>query len=678
MKHGLGIDAGGTYTDVVIIDFKTQNILAKGKALTTKHDLGIGIAKALDTLPKDTLHSVDLVSLSTTLATNAIVEGTGQAVAVVVLGFDEYDLAKISHKPLRSVSGRVDIQGDELMALDETGLRQAVEDLERCEQPDAYAISGMSAVRNPSHEQRAKAIVESMTGKPVICGHEVNMQLNSIKRTNTAILNARLLPVIAELMDRIKEMMIRYHIRAPLMLVRADGTLMTEAAARRLPVETILSGPAASIWGARYLTDLENGLVVDIGGTTSDIALLIDGQPSISAAGATIGDWATHVRAVDIDTVGLAGDSAVSISRDRRLSLGPRRGEPLSLFCHEYPAMVEEIERLWSIRDRRSSMIQALEFFRILKTYDGRPLSRSEGLTLEALRDGPLSRDQLASRIAVSDPSMVPSTRLESLGLIQRSTLTPTDVMHVRGDFVRWDATAARLGIRFFAHAMKVTEEALAAMILETFTLQSAEYLVGRLLRQRVAGTPLVARYPLVLHGSAQQGTTHRSHRVVHPGDELLALLLSGQDHLGFTVTPAYRHPLIVIGAPASVLGPALAKRIGASLVVPEHAEVANAVGAITSMEYIVVEAILSPKDDGFIVHAPDQRRQFDDLDEAKEWAKVHVTALLDEHIQGEGTTGLPYQRDVQVRDMMADTVWGTIFVECTVRAVGVCKPALG
>jgi len=341
MRYGLGIDAGGTYTDGVIYDFSTKKIIAKGKALTTKQDLGIGISNVILTLPPDQLRRVDLVSLSTTLATNAIVEGIGNTVGAIVLGFDRYDLDKIAHKPLRSVRGKTDILGVELEALDEEGLRRMVEDLEQKEMPSAYAVSGMVGVKNPAHELRAKEIVENLTHKPVVCGHEVSNRLDSIRRTNTAILNARLLPIIEELIDKIKNRMVQFEIHAPLMIVRADGRLMSEATAKLHPVETILSGPAASIWGARFLTNVQDGLVIDIGGTTSDIALIVDGEPLLSPHGARIGDWTTNVRSVDIDTIGLAGDSTVSVSRNGELSLGPRRAVPIAVLGHEQSGIIE-------------------------------------------------------------------------------------------------------------------------------------------------------------------------------------------------------------------------------------------------------------------------------------------------------------------------------------------------
>jgi hypothetical protein len=116
---------------------------------------------------------------------------------------------------------------------------------------------------------------------------------------------------------------------------------------------------------------------------------------------------------------------------------------------------------------------------------------------------------------------------------------------------------------------------------------------------------------------------------------------------------------------------------MGAKLVIPEHADVANAVGAIVSMEYLVVEAVVSPKDEGFVVHGPKSRKTFAELEPAKEWAGKHAMILLEERIAEEGQSGLLYQKELQCKDSIAETSWGPIFVECTVRAVGVCKPDL-
>ena len=661
MRYGLGIDAGGTYTDVALVDFETKRVIAKGKALTTKQDLGIGIGRALDTLPGEALLRADLVSLSTTLATNAIVEDKGNKVAALLLGFDAYDLAKIGHAPVRVIRGRTDIQGDELEPLDEEGLRRAVEELERTVRPDAYAVSGMVGVKNPAHEQRAKALVHGLTGKTVVCGHEVSTQLNTIKRTNTAILNARLLPIISELIGKVEAGLAGRGIHAPLMIVRADGTLMPESTARKYPVETILSGPAASIWGARFLTGIDDGLVVDIGGTTSDIALISGGQPVVSLSGASISTWETHVRSVDIDTVGLAGDSALSVSRDRRLSIGPRKAIPLAVlgFCDEN--IETELERLWAIRERRSSLVQPVEFYRLAKADAPRELSGSEERVLDILGDGPLSRDRMADLTGATDPSLVPVARLETLGFIERSALTPTDMLHVSGVFSRWNARAAELGVRLTAPALGVAPAALPGLVLEEFARRLAERLVARVLRQK--------------DGFANPSAFGTLKELLHDNG-LMRLLLSGTDHLGFSLAPQYGHPLIAIGAPAGVLAPAAARLMGASLVVPAHAEVANAVGAITGMQSIVVEAAVSPKGGGFVAHTPDERREFKNLEAAKSWAERQVSVLLEERIREDGQPELEYHRSLQVKDNVAETQEGSVFVECIVRASAVSRTA--
>ena len=115
------------------------------------------------------------------------------------------------------------------------------------------------------------------------------------------------------------------------MVVRGDGSLISEKAARSRPVETILSGPAASMIGASWLTGLNDAIVVDMGGTTTDIGILAGAMPSASENGAVVGGWQTRIRSIEMWTVGLGGDSKISMSSTDRIHIGPRRVEPLSL-----------------------------------------------------------------------------------------------------------------------------------------------------------------------------------------------------------------------------------------------------------------------------------------------------------------------------------------------------------
>ncbi|MHB9024388.1 MAG: hydantoinase/oxoprolinase N-terminal domain-containing protein [Armatimonadota bacterium] len=656
MNLGLGIDAGGTYTDTVIIDFASQRILAKSKALTTRDDFSRGIKAALVRLPPSLLPQVRLISLSTTLATNAIVEGTGGKVGALLLGFDAYDLARIDHRPVRAVRGRMDITGREIEALDEEGLLRALIELCVCEQVDAIAISGMVSVRNPAHEIRAKEILQIMTGFPVVCAHELSTQLNSIKRTQTAILNARLLSVIAELLTHVRAVMDAAGLDAPLMVVRGDGTLMHEESARQCPVETILSGPAASICGARFLCDIDDALVVDIGGTTSDIALVDAGQPRLASGGIAIGEWATDVRAVEIETVGLGGDSAITLSSLGKLSIGPRRAIPLAYLAHEYPTILVEMCRLWDQRQKRSALIQPVEFFlRISKKIPG-DITPTERATLQALQPSPLSRDQLAKAIRVFDPSLVPVSSLEARGYIQRSTLTPTDILHYEDVFSFWDQSAAGLGLALFAYYAGRTDDALATELYIQFANDLARHLLHRL---------VASRYPFL---SVSAEAAERA---------LFDMIVTDTRINGLAVLPRCDRPLIAIGAPAEALASLASHKLAAKLIVPEHADVANAVGAITGACAITVEATITQDDKIFLVHTPKTRREFPSFEEANAWAGEHIRSLLDERIAASRVEGLTFTQDVRTIQRLGELRDGPLFLDGKVRGIAVGKPML-
>lgn len=653
MPLGLGIDAGGTYTDAVILDFDTQQVLAKGKALTTRDELSVGIANVTAQLPGHLLQQVQLVALSTTLATNAIVEGKGSKVGALLLGFDAYDMARIAHEPKRAIGGKTDITGQVVEPLDEAAVRAAVVEMLE-EGIAAVAVSGMVGVKNPALELRAAEIVRELTEMPIICGHALSMQLDTIARSMTAILNARLLPIIADLIAHVQDVMATVGVRAPLMVVRGDGTLMSEEMTRRHPVETVLSGPAASVCGAQILSGIRDGLVVDIGGTTSDIAVITNGQPRVAARGARVAEWTTQVRAVDIDTVGLGGDSAVALTRERKLTIGPRRAIPLAFLAHTYPEMLEELRRLWRTHETNSALVQPVECYVRLTAQVPPALAPSEERTLEALAHGPKTREQLARMIDATDPLLVPVARLETLGHIQRATLTPTDVLHYQGIFTAWNCEAAELAVRLFAHRADVEPDRLAEFVLETFSYWLALHLIHRVVRLERAIPDLPA-------GPADQA--------------LLDMLCDRTSIAGMTLHAQYAHPLVAIGAPAATLAQRAAETFGAQLIVPEHAEVANAVGAITGVFSLSVEANIEPSDEAYIVHSQVERRLFDDIEVAKAWAASHVRDLLDARLTAAGVTGFAIHRDVQVHDRHAASTMGSMFLECVVRATAVGRP---
>jgi N-methylhydantoinase A/oxoprolinase/acetone carboxylase beta subunit len=253
--------------------------------------------------------------MSTTLATNGIVEGLGDKIGLILIGFQESDLLRAGLRdalrgdPVLFIPGGHDAHGSEVAALDTAsalawlkGPASAV---------SAFAVAGQFSIANPGHELAVRALLADRAGKPVICSHELSAWLNAPRRALTALLNARLIGIIRHLVDATERLLQAHCIAAPIMVVKGDGSLISAEAARRRPIETILSGPAASIVGASYLTGLRDGLVSDIGGTTTDIALLRDGRPRLDGQGAKVGEWVTMVEAVATHTIGLGGDSEV-------------------------------------------------------------------------------------------------------------------------------------------------------------------------------------------------------------------------------------------------------------------------------------------------------------------------------------------------------------------------------
>ncbi len=161
---GLGIDTGGTYTDSALVELDTGQILEKAKALTTRNDLTIGIANSIGHLTLDRLREVKLVSVSTTLATNSVVEGKGSRVGLIACGHEIEDDLPLDH--FVQIAGKHDLLGKEKEPLDMEAARTFI--LATHDKVDAYAISGYLSVRNPAHEIALKKLIGELTDRPVV------------------------------------------------------------------------------------------------------------------------------------------------------------------------------------------------------------------------------------------------------------------------------------------------------------------------------------------------------------------------------------------------------------------------------------------------------------------------------------------------------------------------------
>ncbi len=203
----------------------------------------------------------------------------------------------------------------------------------------------MFGVRNPGHELAVRTLVRSLCERPVTCGHELASSLGAPRRAMTAALNARMIAHVTALIASVEATLARRGIRAPLMMVKGDGSLTSAASAMQRPVGTVLSGPAASVIGACALSGRREGIVADMGGTTTDIAVVRNGRPEFAFDGALIGGWRPMVEAARVYAIGIGGDSEVRFCGTRQLVIGPRRVVPLSLLGHQYPDLLPTLQR---------------------------------------------------------------------------------------------------------------------------------------------------------------------------------------------------------------------------------------------------------------------------------------------------------------------------------------------
>lgn len=323
MQTVLGIDTGGTYTDAVLLEQKTKKVLKKAKSPTTRDNLAVGIGKSIRGLCLDPADTIEKVVLSTTLATNAIVEGEGRPTGLIIIG--ELPKGELPDAHRAQVKGKVNIKGKEVIPLDTAQVIEACAAI--APQVQAFAVSGMMSVRNASQELAVKDIIKKQCALPVVCGHELSSQLGFHDRTVTTVLNASLIPILEDFIRAVEVTLADQSIDAPVYMVKGDGNLASLSFIREKPIESILSGPAASIIGALSLAGCGDGVVVDMGGTTTDSGIVLDNTLTLAPIGARVGDWQTQIDSTQINTCGLGGDTQI-IAVDGHPTLTGRRVLP--------------------------------------------------------------------------------------------------------------------------------------------------------------------------------------------------------------------------------------------------------------------------------------------------------------------------------------------------------------
>jgi N-methylhydantoinase A/oxoprolinase/acetone carboxylase beta subunit len=450
-------------------------------------------------------------------------------------------------------------------------------------------------------------------------GHQLSTKLGSVERATTAALNASLLSVLRDFVIAVRRAMERRHIDAPLMVVRGDGTLMSDEFAARSPVETIHSGPAASAIGGRFLSRLDDALVVDVGGTTTDIALIEAGQVTVSEEGATVSDYKTSVKAANLLSIALGGDSHITLGHEKELIIGPERVTPLAYlaFCH---SRVEKQLKALSLRTWAQATPDWLEYWFLLRDpQESSVKTVREKELVEFLADGPQPVPEILKHLKVLHVGQIGVQDLMRQEVIGRAGLTSTDLMHLEGRYDVWNAEASRLAWKVFCQFQFADPEELRQQV----WTQMSETIILAIVTFLSARSLLPGDRRRSLDGSDRDMARwffYNSLYKTHP-------------HLETTIR--LRQPIIGIGAPAGIFLPAVTEALHTDLILPEYHAVANAVGAVAGSVMVEEELLVYPQLSrsglevfGYYVAVPgadpttgDWRREFEELGDALAYA---------------------------------------------------------
>ncbi len=319
----IGLDVGGTHTDVVLLD--KQGLIRGIKVHTDASDLFstvlLGLEKITQNVDPDLIKRV---VLSTTLTTNSIVQGKTPEVGMIVSsgpGIDP-DLYK-TNPHYFTVSGSIDHQGRTIEPIDHNEIREIGKQL-KADGIKLAGVVGKFSARNPSHEMEINQILADDLDH-IFLGHRVSGNLNFPRRIATTFLNASVYPTHKNFFQAVKQSLDKKGLKVPIHILKADGGTMSFASSIDFPGQTILSGPAASVMGAiAFAPPDEDVIVMDIGGTTTDIAVLINQAPLLDPLGIELGGYKTLIRSLKTRSIAIGGDSRVQTSNGD-LKIGPER-----------------------------------------------------------------------------------------------------------------------------------------------------------------------------------------------------------------------------------------------------------------------------------------------------------------------------------------------------------------
>ncbi|HOV86482.1 MAG TPA: hydantoinase/oxoprolinase family protein [Syntrophobacteraceae bacterium] len=337
----IGLDVGGTHTDVVLLG--KDRILQQAKVPTRPSSLLESVWSGIEEVTRGIApEAIERVVLSTTLTTNAIAEGKLAETGMIVSSGPGIDPEGFrTCREFHCVRGSIDHRGREIQPIDRAQVESAADGM-RSRGVRYVGVVGKFSIRNPKHENEIVRILGDRF-EHVVLGHRLSGNLNFPRRVCTAYLNAAVYPVYKNFFEAVSASLKKKGLRIPIYILKADGGTVTLEASLSSPGQTILSGPAASVMGSvPYASREEETLVLDIGGTTTDMAVLVRGVPLLDPVGIELGGYKTLIRSLKTHSVAIGGDSAVRLE-DGRIQVGPDRQGPAMAYGGTVPTPTDAL-----------------------------------------------------------------------------------------------------------------------------------------------------------------------------------------------------------------------------------------------------------------------------------------------------------------------------------------------
>lgn len=453
----IGIDIGGTSIDIALVSLCSSEVILVSKSETVYENEIFGLVAAFGKI-KDRLdaylNSITSIKISSTLATNALATGSSLPVGLILIGHEE-EYSKICSirrnvkcAETLYVRGGHTRLGEEACELDSLKIMEGAKDWHgKC---DGIAVASMFSHRNQNHELAAKKIVSGILNVPIVCSSQISHVNGLMKRAHTAVLNAGLIPIMDDMIKGCRRFFDSLGLYCPLYFVRGDGTLMSMERARESPVETVYSGPAASIRGfsfvgrrGGYFSDDETVYVYDIGGTTTDIGIIEQGEPESSVSDIGVEFLNTH-------TVAVGGNSIVCVCADK-ITIGPQSVTPLSKGSVMNPGVLKLLEDAEVANyctcsmDVRIVVIKEKNF--CYRNDDALP---EELFIFNLFEDKPHLWDEFLNKLT-SDKSKKTFMSMIAQKKIEVMAFTPTDALVVLGRMTAEGKVAACLAAGFLS-----------------------------------------------------------------------------------------------------------------------------------------------------------------------------------------------------------------------------------